>query len=304
MLEADFLRCHASTSFASSLQDASRIHCPCLEELEVCCASSSGAFVKALKACLIKHGSRLARLQIKTPFAERLWASIFNLSTLQTLDIAPFKPNKLGRLEEVIPKIHTLVERQPQLRSLELDLPLYGERSQYRSPYFRIIREVMGLRNLEMLILRVNLPLSLTESDVQEMGVSWPKMRILALNHRAGDWTASPGPEVAPQTDLSLLPCFIRKLPHLEKLHVPFICDKPLTLPQEQCGASALRTLDVGMSPKPEASLEQVVAYFSAVLPHAAQIVSLGRFHCSQSFWKEVTQGLSDLRKTAESKDI
>ncbi|KIO24568.1 hypothetical protein M407DRAFT_26081 [Tulasnella calospora MUT 4182] len=209
------------------MKAAAKLDDPCLEELQLLCISGGTAFAEAFKACLKKHAPRITSLMVKFPFDAQVWASVFSLPTLQTLVIAPLKFYELGTPEETIPRIPALVESQPQLKNLELDLPLREEPSQSNSPYSRIIRDLMGLRNLETLILYISLPLSLTESEVQEMGASWPKMRILQFENKS-NWTGILGHRIAPQSDLSLLPSFLRGLPCLEELRVPFMCDKPL----------------------------------------------------------------------------
>ncbi|KAG8899581.1 hypothetical protein FRC01_010453, partial [Tulasnella sp. 417] len=285
--------------------DASRLLQPCLENFEFCCASRVEASVEALNACLIKHGSRISRLKLETPFDGRVWVSVLRLSALQELKIAPLAIDELGSLEGVIPMVQALVKGHPQLKRLKLDLPLRGEpfQSESGAGYSRIIRDLMGLQTLETLGLYVTLPLSLTESEVQKMGVSWPKMRILQL------YSMSRGPlfpetEIAPQSDLSLLPCFLRGLPRLERLRVPLTCDESLAVPQEGCTESALQTLEMELCPEPKAGLEQVVSYLAAVLPHTARISASVRYDGQEEFWTKVARRLSDLRNAAKPKSI
>ncbi|KAG8912421.1 hypothetical protein FRC01_005108, partial [Tulasnella sp. 417] len=150
--------------------------------------------------------------------------------------------------------IRALVAGQPQLKCFELHLSLRGEPSQSYSSYFGIIRDLMGLRNLETLKLKISLPLSLTEPQVEEMGVSWPSMRILELDTASIYGARIEGEDRASQNSLSLLPCLLRSLPRLKELRVPFTYDEPLAAPQEECGGSALRFLDLKLCPEPNSN--------------------------------------------------
>ncbi|KIO28430.1 hypothetical protein M407DRAFT_22326 [Tulasnella calospora MUT 4182] len=278
------------------MKAAAKLDDPCLEELQLLCISGGTAFAEAFKACLKKHAPRITSLMVKFPFDAQVWASVFSLPTLQTLVIAPLKFYELGTPEETIPRIPALVESQPQLKNLELDLPLREEPSQSNSPYSRIIRDLMGLRNLETLILYISLPLSLTESEVQEMGASWPKMRILQFENKS-NWTGILGHRIAPQSDLSLLPSFLRGMPCLEELRVPFMCDKPLVAAKEGFPASPLRTLDIGECPTPKASPKEMAEHLAVLLPHAARVVYRNVYYGRGGFWTEVARDLDDLRK-------
>lgn len=280
------------------MEAAAKLDHPSLEEFKLRCTFGGTAFVEAFTACLIKHGSTITSLMAKFPFDAQVWTFISGLPALQTLDIAPVKFDQPGASDEIIPRIKPLVESQPQLRSLELDLSLREEPSQSHLPYSRIIRDLMGLRNLENLILHITLPLSLTESDVQEMRASWPKMRTLQFDNESY-WAGVRRLEIAPQSDLSLLPYFLRGLPCLEELHVPFICNKSLVAPSEGFPGSALRILNVGRCPKPKASLEEVVKYLSVVLLRAVRVENRNVYDPCEGFWDKVAHGLDDLREAA-----
>ncbi|KAG8903964.1 hypothetical protein FRC01_008911, partial [Tulasnella sp. 417] len=172
---------HYVQSVIGALAECER---PCLEEIELNCNSDGATFVDTLKPCLNKHGSRITSFKVYIPFDARVWVSIFDLPALQTLHIAHYKLDELGTLDEIIPMIQKLAERQPQLKRLNLysNLPFREDsESHSNSAYSQLIRDLMGLRNLETLELRVTLPLSLTDSEVQQMGESWPNMRVLEL---------------------------------------------------------------------------------------------------------------------------
>ncbi|KAG8910968.1 hypothetical protein FRC01_006018 [Tulasnella sp. 417] len=293
------------TIMEAVMNAAAQLDEPCLEELKLRSVFGEAAFTEAFNACLVKHSTRLTTLMAKFPFNAQVWATVFSLPALQALDIAPLKFIELATSEEIVPMIQPLVENLLQLKSLELDLPLSEETSQSNSPYSQIIHDLMGLRNLETLILHITLPLSLTESEVQEMGESWPKMRILQFDHES-NWTGIHGLRfrVAPQSDLSLLPSFLRGLPCLEDLCVPFVCDKPLTAPPEGFPESPLRTLDVGACPKPKLSPEEMTAYLAFVLPQAARvkyrnIYGPGNGGPRGGFWALVARELTKLREAA-----
>ncbi|KAG9047321.1 hypothetical protein FS837_002531 [Tulasnella sp. UAMH 9824] len=205
----------------------------------------------------------------------------------------------LGMPDEIIPMIRTLVESQPLLKSLQLDLGLAPHGDPSDSPYSWIIRALMGLQSLETLKLHISLPLYLSESEVREMGASWPRMRILEF-WTTSYWMEIPRRGAAPQSDLSLVPCFLREIPRLEELHVSFRCNRPLQAPEEQPPASVLRTLNFGRCPLPGASREEVVAYLAAVLPRDTNVQNQNLYGPSFDFWDKVACDLNSMWKAAQ----
>ncbi|KIO28432.1 hypothetical protein M407DRAFT_22328 [Tulasnella calospora MUT 4182] len=274
------LNIRAIVQAAAMLPEAS------LEALRTGCYCSAAAMLEAFNACLTKHSSILSKLAATFPFDDHVWVAIFSLTNLRDLEIAPLNVNAPAPpSEEIFCKIRTLVERHPLLRSIQLELPLPPEESLY--PQF--IRNLMGLQGLETLKLRVTAPLFLSEAEVREMGASWPKMRNLQLS-TSSDWSEW---QVEPRTDLSLLPSFLRHLPHLEELHIALACKQSIAAPPpEQVPISALQILDVENSPDPEASRGAVVAYLAAVLPHGAHVHDWG-FGPLRSFWRKVAIDLA-----------
>ncbi|KAG8975539.1 hypothetical protein FRC05_005608 [Tulasnella sp. 425] len=274
---------------------------PCLESLQVRISIGDATLLEAFNACLAKHSSKISSLTAKLPFDSQTWTLIFNLPALQNLDIAPLSTDVPRPSVEVLSMIQRLVAEQPLLKSLQLDLPIPAEQTQDSSLYSQVIQELMGLRNLETLILYVTAPLSLSESEVREMGASWPKIQHLQFRHnrsqRSMRWPPA-GIEI--QNDLSLLPSFLRHLPSLEELHLLFTCNPPLPAPQGRFPAPVFRILNVGVSPCPKASHENVVAYLAAVLPHAAdvrytRIPGPGKF----SSWRQIVDDLDSKRGRA-----
>ncbi|KAG8925347.1 hypothetical protein FRC00_004078 [Tulasnella sp. 408] len=263
---------------------------PSLEALDMGCYSSDAALLEAFSTCLIKHSSTLSNLTATFPFDDQVWAAIFSLPNLRALDMAPLPTNAPAPSEDILPRMRTLVERHPLLKSLQLELSLPPE----APVYGQLIRSLIGLRGLETLELRVTAPLLLSKAQVREMGASWPKIRRLQLS-TSGIWS---GVEwgIEPQTDLSLIPSFLRHMPHLEELCIPLACKQPIvTPPTEQVPVSALQILDVENSSAPEASQEAVVAYLAAVLPHGAHIRERS-FGPVRSFWKRVAIDLAAIR--------
>ncbi|KAG9036180.1 hypothetical protein FS837_001735 [Tulasnella sp. UAMH 9824] len=263
---------------------------PSLETLNVGCYDRNAALLEAFTTCLTKHSSRLSRLTATFPFNDQVWAVISSLPNLRALDIAPLDIRAPALPEETLPKIRTLLEHHLLLRTLHLELPFPPEESLYP----RFIRNLMGLRGLQTLILHVTSPLFLFEAEVQDMGASWPRMRKLQLS-TSGSWSGKVGYNIAPRTDLSLLPSFLSHIPYLKELCIPLACKQSVATPlPSQVPVSTLELLDLDNSPTLEASREAVVAYLAAVLPRGAHVRdwNLGLI---QTFWAKVGSDLASM---------
>ncbi|KAG8944269.1 hypothetical protein FRC04_002065 [Tulasnella sp. 424] len=272
---------------------------PCLESLEVESFFSDATLLETLNMCLTKHSSKISTLEARLPFDSQTWDSIFGLPTLRTLDIAPFATTAPRPSEEIVSIIRTLVAKQPLLKSFQLNLPFSRERALDNSLYSQLMHELMGLRNLETLGLYVMGSLSLFESDVREMGASWPKIRNLQFYQNGRRSVEIPPRGITIQNDLSLLPSFLRYLPSLEELHIPFTCNPTLTAPQGRLPAPAFRILDLSASPSPEESHKGVAAYLAAVLPRSAVVQYTGAPDKTR-IWVPIIEALESQRAESE----
>ncbi|KAG8944270.1 hypothetical protein FRC04_002066 [Tulasnella sp. 424] len=274
---------------------------PCLESLEVQSSFRDATLLEAFNMCLANHSNKISALRAILPFDSQTWDSIFGLSALRTLDIAPLATTDPRVSEEILSIMRTLVAKHPLLKTLQLDLPLPREQALDNSLYSQLIHELMGLRNLETLALYVTGPLSLSESDVREMGASWPKIRNLQFHQNGRRSLKIPRREITIQNDLSLLPSFLRYLPSLEGLDIQFTCNPPLTAPQERLPAPAFRVLNLIASPSPEASHEDVVAYLAAVLPRCADVQYTGVPSLDKTLiWRSIIKALESQRAESE----
>ncbi|KAG8911191.1 hypothetical protein FRC01_005863 [Tulasnella sp. 417] len=282
-------------SMVAAVSAAAALPNPSLQYFKLSGHAAGTDLCTAITECLAKHQSTIYKLALDVPIDHQVWRSICNLPFVREVGVTPFSRSELGNSARIIPMLDELVKAKPLLERLRVSLPAAGfgpveEPDLYR----RIIRQLLGLHSLRSVGIYASAPISLSENDVREMGASWPQIRTVRLQAHIAWFT----PGQMAETDLCILPHFLRHFPYLEELDLPLRCDN-LPRAEQPTTKLLLGVLEVSGSPAPKVDTEQVAAYLASALPPSTRIK--GSFILSggeaKARWEEIIRRYDTIRK-------
>ncbi|KAG9036178.1 hypothetical protein FS837_001733 [Tulasnella sp. UAMH 9824] len=281
-------------SMLAAVRAAATLPNSSLEELKLSSHTSDTDLCVAISECLDKHRATISNLNLDLPIDDQVWSSVCSLPCLRAVAVSPFNSSEFGKSARIITMIQELVKAQPLLERFRVSLPALSFAAQEDPDLGRsVIRQLLGLHSLRSVDISASAPILLAEDDVREMGASWPQIRTVRLQPPIV-WFA---PGLMAETNLSVLPSFLRHLPYLEELDLPWRCDS-LSPAEQPNPKPLLRVLEVSGSPAPSLETEQVASYLASVLPPTARVKHDGIMFGGEgkAIWKEIIRRFEGIR--------
>lgn len=222
----------------------------------------------------------IARLQIDAhpqPFAAFLSASSYpNLTSIG------YSTRRLADAADLHDLCKAIASSCPAVEALSFNLfSNRGELSQARAISFANLRPLLGCAKLETLSVGHDYPMTLHDSDFDEMGGSWTS--IENLDFCSDPFTANVSTDTS-GTPLSALLTIARAMPRIRRLGLYFSTGSVPKYDEDEVvewvELSMLESLDVGLSAVSEEKCEDIAFFLGKVCPGAT-------INPEGSFWRD-----------------